>query len=69
MPLADDIRYESFLSRWHQLKLLSQKRTYEYIKNLADMHVIKPALILKYRHLGLGTREIVELLDVDASVP
>ena len=37
-------------------------------KGLADMRVVKRALILKYRHLGLGTQEITELLDVDSSL-
>jgi len=37
-------------------------------KGLADMRVVKRALILKYRHLGLGTKEISELLDVDPSL-
>ena len=37
-------------------------------KGWADMRVVKRALILKYRHLGLGTSDIVELLDVDPSL-
>ena len=37
-------------------------------KGWANMRVVKRALILKYRHLGLGTSEIVELLDVDPSL-
>jgi hypothetical protein len=37
-------------------------------KGWANMRVVKRALILKYRHLGLGTDEIVELLDVDPSL-
>jgi len=37
-------------------------------KGLVDMRVVKRALILKYRHLGLGTKEIVDLLDVDPSL-
>ena len=37
-------------------------------KGWANMRVVKRALVLKYRHLGLGTDEIVELLDVDPSL-
>jgi hypothetical protein len=37
-------------------------------KGLVDARVIKRAQILKFRHLGLGTNEIVELLDVDPSI-
>ncbi len=35
-------------------------------KGLEDVRVIKRALILKSRHLGMATNDIVELLDVDA---
>ena len=37
-------------------------------KGLVDVRVVKRALILKYRHLELGTKEITELLDVDPSL-
>ena len=37
-------------------------------KGLVDVRVVKRALILKYRHLRLGTKEITELLDVDPSL-
>lgn len=35
-------------------------------KGLEDVRVIKRALILKSRHLGMSTSDIVELLDIDA---
>lgn len=55
------------------IEITLTKKDLEYVKKLtkkglADMRVVKRALILKYRHLGLGTQEIVELLDVDASI-
>jgi hypothetical protein len=37
-------------------------------KGWVDIRVVKRALILKYRHLGLGTEDITELLDVDQSL-
>ena len=37
-------------------------------KGQADVRVVKRALILKCRHMGMGTNEIVELLDVDPAL-
>ena len=37
-------------------------------KGQADVRIIKRALILKCRHMGMGTNEIVELLDVDPAM-
>lgn len=55
------------------IEITLSKKDLEDIKNLtkkglADMRVVKRALILKYRHLGLGTNQITELLDVDPSL-
>ena len=35
-------------------------------KGLEDVRVVKRALILKSRHMGISTEDIVELLDVDS---
>ena len=37
-------------------------------KGLVDIRVVKRALILKYRHLGVASKEIAELLDVSPSL-
>lgn len=55
------------------IKITLSKKDLHAIKELtkkgwANVRVIKRAQILKFRHLGLGTDEIVELLDVDPSL-
>ena len=37
-------------------------------KGQADVRIVKRALILKCRHMGMGTSEIVELLDVNPAI-
>lgn len=48
----------------HDLKTIKELTK----KGMADVRVVKRALILKSRHLGMSTEDIVELLDVDPSL-